>query len=153
LNRPIPIPAAAHIFNLEAIRMDMDIFFAGGKKVNASYLNFTVATDQSRKEDGDESAPTPFSLFFASLGTCAGSYVLEFCRERNIPTENIRLTLRTVADRKKKMIRLVEIKIIVPPDFPDKYRQAVIRAADLCSVKKHILDPPLIETTIQAGGP
>lgn len=132
--------------------MDMDVYFAGGKKVNASYLGFTVPTDQSRKEGGDDSAPTPFSLLFASIATCAGYYVLKFCQERKIPTENIRLSLRTETDEKKKMIRKVEIHIIVPPDFPDKYRQAVIRAADLCTVKKHLLDPPVIETSTRVNG-
>ncbi len=132
--------------------MDMDVYFAGGKKVNASYLGFTVPTDQSKKEDGDESAPTPFSLFFASIATCAGAYVLDFCQERNIPTENIRLTLHSEADKKRRMISKVDINIIVPPDFPDKYRQAVVRAANLCTVKKHILDPPVIETTTKVAG-
>ena len=132
--------------------MDMDVYFAGGKRVNASYLGFTVPTDQAKKEDGNESAPTPFSLFFASMATCAGIYVLRFCQERKIPTENIRLTLHTEADEKKKMITKVEITIIVPPDFPDKYKQAVIRAADLCTVKKHLQDPPVIETTTRVDG-
>ena len=126
--------------------MDMDVYFAGGKKVNASYFGFTVPTDQSKKEDGDESAPTPFSLFFASIATCAGAYVLDFCQERNIPTENIRLTLHSEADKERRMISKVEINIIVPPDFPDKYRQAVIRAANLCWVKKHLQTGPAFET-------
>ena len=33
----------------------------------------------------------------------------------------------------------------LPEGFPEKHREGVIRAADLCAVKKHILQPPAFE--------
>ncbi len=41
--------------------MDMKISFPGGKKVDADYKGFTIKTDQPRHEEGDGSAPEPFS--------------------------------------------------------------------------------------------
>ena len=63
--------------------MDMIVSFPGGLKVDAEYKGFTVKTDQPEGEGGENTAPSPFDLFFCSVGTCAGFYVLSFCRERD----------------------------------------------------------------------
>jgi hypothetical protein len=39
--------------------MDMQIHFAGGKRVFADYGGFTVKTDQPGQCGGDDSAPAP----------------------------------------------------------------------------------------------
>jgi putative redox protein len=127
--------------------MEMKIAFPGNKKVEAHYKGFTVQTDQPVQAGGDGSAPAPFDLFMASLGTCAGIYVLGFCQQRGLSTEGIELTQRAHYDASKQMIGKIEIDIIVPEDFPEKYHAALVKSASLCAVKKHIQDPP--EFTIQ----
>jgi putative redox protein len=126
--------------------MDMEIVFPGGKRVDALYKGFRIETDQPPHGGGEGSAPAPFDLFLASIGTCAGIYVLSFCQERGIPSEGLKLKLRTERDPQKRMISRIEIDIQLPQGFPEKYKDAVIRAADLCSVKKHLHEPPKIET-------
>ena len=135
--------------------MDMRITFPGKKRVDAQYKGFEIRTDQPASGGGDGSAPAPFDLFLASLGTCAGIYVLGFCQERNIPTKDIHLELRTKKDSQKKMIGKVMIEIILPAEFPERYLSAVRQAASLCAVKKHMQDPPDFEiiTTRPSGGP
>ena len=64
--------------------MSMEIHFPGGKKVNSDYKGFTIKTDQSIKDGGDGTAPTPSDLFFASVGACMGFYALSFCTKRKI---------------------------------------------------------------------
>lgn len=127
--------------------MDMQISFAGNQKVSAEYKGFTVLTDQPVGSGGDNSAPSPFDLFIFSLGTCAGFFVLRFMQERNIPTEGTTLSLSTVRDPETHLVGKIHIDIQLPPDFPDKYRQAVIRAAETCTVKRHIENPPAFEVT------
>jgi ribosomal protein S12 methylthiotransferase accessory factor len=40
------------------------------------------------------------------------------------------------------------------PAFPEKYRDAIVRAADQCAVKRHILEPPRFEVVaVPAGQP
>ena len=122
------------------------VTFPGGVRVDAAFQGFTIRTDQPVRDGGEGSAPSPFVLFLASLATCAGYYVISFCRSRNIPTVGIELTMKTKRDAKEKMISLVSIEISLPPDFPEKYAAAVIRAADQCTVKAHLQYPPDIET-------
>jgi len=116
----------------------IDVFFDGGKKVNATVNGFTVKTDQSERNGGEGSSPEPFTLFLASLATCAGIYVKSFCDQRNISSEQIRLSMDYQYDPVAKMIAKIEIVIHVPEDFPEKYDQAVISSASLCAVKRHL---------------
>ena len=128
--------------------MDMEVSFPGGKKIDAEYKGFTIKTDQSKKEGGESSAPEPFSLFLASIGTCTGVYVLEFCKKRDIPTDNIKLILKLNKNRELHLVDKIEIDVQVPNDFPDKYKNAIIKAASLCAVKRHLETPPKIEIIV-----
>jgi len=121
---------------------EMIVTFGGGKKVDADFNGFTIHTDQAEYAGGEGSAPEPFSLFLASIGTCAGIFVLSFCQSRGIPTEGIRLVQSHFAKESGRGIGKIEIAIELPPDFPEKYKDAVISAANLCAVKKHIMEPP-----------
>ena len=116
----------------------IEVFFDGNKKVNANINGFTVKTDQSTRNGGEASAPEPFTLFLASLATCAGVYVKSFCDQRNIPSDAISLSMDYQYDPVAKMIAGIVIDIHVPPEFPEKYEQAVISAASLCAVKRHL---------------
>ena len=129
--------------------MAMEISFPGGKKVNAQFNGFTIKTDQNKKDGGDDTAPTPSFLFLASLGTCAGIYALNFCEKRKMDTEKLKLVLDFEHDPKTHMVKKVLMKLMLPPDFPEKYIPAIIKAMDLCYVKKHLHEPPEFETTTQ----
>ncbi|HYS44078.1 MAG TPA: OsmC family protein [Geobacteraceae bacterium] len=134
--------------------MEMNITFPGGKKVNAEWNGRVIATDQPEGSGGEGSAPTPFDYFIASLGTCAGIYVLSFCQQREIPTEGLSLTQRmefATTDDGKKRLSKVAIEITLPPGFPEKYHNAVVKSAELCAVKKAIMDPPEFAITTRVG--
>lgn len=120
---------------------EMIVSFPGGKRVDASFGGFRVATDQPVAEGGEGTAPPPFDLFLASLATCAGIYVLRFCQERGIPADGVRLVQRLEWESEKKLAS-VTIRIEVPPGFPAKYHRALERAASQCAVKKAIESPP-----------
>ncbi|HEX9077969.1 MAG TPA: OsmC family protein [Desulfuromonadaceae bacterium] len=125
--------------------MEMKVTFPGGEKVNAELNGRIIPTDQPVAGGGEGSAPTPFDYFIASLGICAGIYVLSFCTQRGIATEGLSLTQRmefATAEDGKRRLATVAIEIDLPPGFPEKYRNAIVKAAGLCSVKKAIMNPP-----------
>ena len=126
--------------------MSIEIFFAGTKKVNADIDGFTVKTDQPVQSGGDNSAPTPFNLFLASLGTCAGIYVKGFCDQRGIDTSAMHIVMDYNYDSIRKMIGKFIMHIHVPADFPEQYDAAIVKTASLCAVKRHL--NPSIENEI-----
>lgn len=125
--------------------MQMEIDFPGGKRVNATYKGFVVQTDQPRSEGGEGSAPEPFDLFLAAIGTCAGVYVAYFCEHRNIPTDRIRMRLSFENNPQSHLVEKISVDIHLPPGFPSRYRKAVVRAAASCAVKRNLIAPPLIQ--------
>jgi putative redox protein len=122
--------------------MELLIDFPGGARVDAHFSGYTVKTDQPPAGGGDGSAPSPFEIFLSSIGTCAGIYVLGFCRQRGLPTEGIRIIQRTNRNPQTHLIDYIELEIQVPPSFPEKYYEALVRSADQCAVKKHLENPP-----------
>jgi len=118
--------------------MAIDVYFDGGKRVNAVIHGFTVSTDQPVRSGGDESALSPFNLFLASLATCAGFYVKAFCDQRNIATDGITLSMEYEVSPATHLIAKILIEIKVPSGFPEKYDAAVINAAAVCAVKRHL---------------
>jgi uncharacterized OsmC-like protein len=135
--------------NMDVIKVTLD----GGRRVTA-LLNDgrQVTTDQPVADGGTDTAPTPFDIFLASLATCAGVYVTDFCNHRNIPTDSITLSQSaefTIDDKGKHVLAAVSLTIHLPGDFPEKYREAVMRVAELCAVKKAILHPP--QFSVQLG--
>lgn len=125
--------------------MEIVIDLPGKARVDAHVGPYTIMTDQPAQGGGDGSAPTPFAMFLSTIGTCAGIYVVGFCRQRGLPTENIHIIERVQSNPLTGMVDRIELDIQLPPDFPEKYKEAVIRAADQCAVKKHFEMPPTIQ--------
>lgn len=129
------------------------IELASDKKVNATIRGFTIATDQPVGDGGHNTAPSPVELFLASLGTCAGYFVASFCQARSIPTDKIKMTQTVVRNDVSHALEKILINIDLPQDFPEKYKDAVVRAAESCTVKKVIAAQPqiLVEARIGDG--
>ncbi|MFN3306870.1 MAG: OsmC family protein [Candidatus Kapaibacteriota bacterium] len=127
--------------------MSIRIVLPGKKQVHAILPSgFTVQTDQPVKEGGDGTAPAPFELFLASIGTCAGIYIVGFCESRNIPYEEIEILQDLVYDPIARRITKIKLEIRVPKDFPEKYYDALVKAANMCAVKRALENPPEFET-------
>jgi ribosomal protein S12 methylthiotransferase accessory factor len=125
--------------------MRMTITMEGKAKVNAEYNGQFIRTDQPVMGGGEGSAPAPFDLFLASIGTCAGIYVKSFCDQRGIPTDEIKIYQEMIYDKAARRIGTIKLEIELPADFPEKYKGAVINAAELCAVKKYMHNPPEFE--------
>lgn len=127
----------------------MEITFGGNKKINASFHGFEIRTDQPKSAGGDASAPTPFDLFLASLGTCAGIYAVGFLQSRDLSTEGFKINLSFDWDGASHLVKKIGMKITLPKGFPEQYKDALIKTAGLCAVKRHLAQPPEFEITAQ----
>jgi ribosomal protein S12 methylthiotransferase accessory factor len=120
----------------------MEVTFDGGKVITAHLNGQIIRTDQPLENGGGNSAPAPFDLFLASIGTCAGIYVKSFCDRRQISTEGMKIIQTMEFDNEEKTPSLFKLNIQLPSGFPEKYKEAVINAAELCMVKKTINNQP-----------
>lgn len=129
----------------------MKITFPGGLKVQAEYKGYTIMTDQPAFSGGEGSAPAPFDLFLASIGTCVGIYVKSFCEQRGIDTRNIVITQNMEVNPQTRMIGKITLDMHLPADFPSKYKDALIHTANHCAVKRHMMNPPEFEYNLHIG--
>lgn len=123
----------------------MEITFEGGKVVTAHTHGHIIRTDQPLDGGGGNTAPAPYDLFLASIGTCAGIYVKSFCDNRNIPTEGIKIIQSQEWSQETGLPVNIRLDIKLPAGFPEKYIASVIHVADLCKVKKTMANPPKFE--------
>jgi ribosomal protein S12 methylthiotransferase accessory factor len=125
--------------------MDIRIRLRGGKKVDAEFGGFTLRTDQPPKFGGADSAPSPFDVFLASVGACAGYFVQNYCQTRGLSTEGVDIVQTMEWNQEKHLVTKIRLDIQVPESFPEQYRASLVSAVNLCTVKKHLLQPPSIE--------
>ena len=125
--------------------MDMRIRLGGGKKVDAEFGAFVLRTDQPKQYGGEDSAPSPFDLFLASIGTCAGYFIQNYCQSRGLSTEGVEIVQQMDWDTARHLVTKVRLAIRVPESFPEPYRASLVSAVNLCTVKKHLKNPPEIE--------
>ncbi len=123
----------------------MEITFEGGKVVTAHSHGHIIRTDQPLDNGGGNTAPTPFDLFLASIGTCAGIYVKSFCDNRGIPAEGIKIIQSYEWNKETGLPVQIKLDIKLPAGFPEKYKASLIHVAELCKVKKTIANPPVFE--------
>jgi ribosomal protein S12 methylthiotransferase accessory factor len=124
---------------------DIEVTFPGGKRVDAHVGTYVVHTDQPVEAGGNGAAVGPFDLFLASVAACAGHYVLDFLQARGLSTEGVGLCEHVDYDPVAKVARHIRLELRLPASFPEKYRAAVVRAAEGCKVKKTIAASPTIE--------
>ncbi len=127
---------------------EMILTFPGGVAVNAEWKGHQIRTDQPEGSGGENAAPSPFDLFLASIATCVGFYVVQFCRSREIDTSDLGIRMTLTKDASTKLVATIDMDINLPAAFPAKYRDAVLRAADQCTVKRHLADPPEIRLNL-----
>ncbi|WP_291326427.1 OsmC family protein [Desulfovibrio sp. UCD-KL4C] len=119
--------------------------FGDGKKLNATGDCFTAGTDLPVEKGGEGSAPSPLDLFITSLATCAAYYARNFCESKALTMNGIALNVEYIEDPETFHISKVNYLLTLPEGFPEKYKAALLRAIDLCSVKKHLINPPDFE--------
>jgi ribosomal protein S12 methylthiotransferase accessory factor len=135
-----------------ATASEIVVTLSGGRRVDAQVGRHLVRTDQSIEDGGEDSAASPFQLFLASIGTCAGVFVQGFCAKRNISYEGIRIRQRPRLHPETGVLVAVDLDIEIPPGFPEKYREALVRVADKCSVKQSIQAQPTFAVRVVPAG-
>ena len=124
------------------------ITFGTNKKVDAAFRQFELKTDQSKESGGDETAPEPFELFLAALGTCAGIYAKSFLDVRKISTRGMYLTLEPFFKENQKLMDRIRICLYVTQAFPEKYMRAIIKSMEGCAVKNQLHPDLNVETMV-----
>lgn len=99
-------------------------------------------------QTGSEETPSPFQLFLASLGACAGLNAAGYCENHELPTAGLKVIMNVERDPTTRLANSINMQLVLPPGFPENRERAIIKAAEACFVKRHFNSPPKFETTI-----
>ena len=128
--------------------MEMTITFHDDRYMEGHYKDYTVRMGPSGKPWWEGPTPGAFDLFIMSIGLCTASVVWAFLDSRDISIVGTTLRLVTTLDEKVHMITHVATVLNMPAGFPEKYKDAVARAAESCAVKKHMQHSPKFTTEV-----
>ncbi|RUR07806.1 OsmC domain/YcaO domain-containing protein [Legionella sp. km772] len=122
--------------------MEIKVNFLDNLRLEAKFDDFTVLADQPIRYKGDGSAPSPFDYFLASSALCAAYFIKVYCKARDIPTENIRLSQNNIVDPEDRYNQIFQIQVELPDDISAKDREGILRSIDRCTVKKVVQTGP-----------
>jgi ribosomal protein S12 methylthiotransferase accessory factor len=122
--------------------MQINVRFLENLRLEANFDDFTITTDQPIRYKGDGSAPSPFDYFLASSALCASYFVKVYCKARNIPTEDIKLTQNNIIDPENRYNQIFNIQVQLPESISARDREGILRSIDRCTVKKVIQQTP-----------
>jgi ribosomal protein S12 methylthiotransferase accessory factor len=128
--------------------MEIRVTLEGSKRVATQIGNHVIRTDQPADQGGGDSAPAPYDLFMASIGTCAGFYVQSYCENKGLDPAGIDIVLSARRDPATRQINGFVTTIRIPPGLPQKLHLALKKVAEQCAVKKTIASNPefVVET-------
>ena len=108
-----------------------------------------IIIDLKKKDDGFEEGQIPTEVLASALGACVGSTVRVFCLRHAIPFDG--LTIRVDFEKVENPSRLakIDVELAFPGEFDEKYRRALIRAAEQCTIHNTLTYPPEIVTRIK----
>ncbi|WP_282167784.1 OsmC domain/YcaO domain-containing protein [Shewanella japonica] len=122
--------------------MEIKVNFLDNLRLEAKFDDFTVTADQPIRYKGDGSAPSPFDYFLASSALCAAYFIKVYCKARDIPTDNIRLSQNNIVDPEDRYNQIFQIQVELPDDISEKDRTGILRSIDRCTVKKVVQTGP-----------
>ena len=131
--------------------MDVEVSFPSSTRIQARSKDLLVEVGPPPDRGGDPEAYGPFDLLLCSLATCTGFQILSFLQERGMPIADGGLRIRAVRGEDSHLLESVAMEIRVPEDFPEKYNDAIIRAAGLCLVKEQLGRRPEIKMSVVSG--
>lgn len=125
---------------------------ARGDRLAIRIRGHDLVTDQPIDAGGDDAGPTPTELFVAGLAACVGFYAERFLRrhDRSDAALSVACDFAMSTDRPSR-VASVDLRIDVPAALREELRDALLRAADHCTVHNSLRTPPAVRIEVRDG--
>lgn len=123
-------------------------YYKGDMLFESRLGDHSIVVDVPPSMGGKDRGPTPPELFVASLGSCVGAFVAQYCGRSGVDAQD--MTVDVTFDKADNPTRLINLKVHV--DLPhgecaDRER-AIRRVAEHCPVHETIVTLEGIEIDI-----
>lgn len=121
----------------------------GGVRFTADVRGHKVRVDQPRQGGGEDTAPAPLELVPVALGTCVAFFVQQFLAARGIDPAGLEVAVGVAGASDPHRIGRFEVTVRAPAGLPERYREAVLRAAETCTVHHTLTHRPEIAVRLE----
>jgi uncharacterized OsmC-like protein len=128
--------------------MEMKIAYKGKKKFMVTTRGQQLLVDQPIEDEGTDEGMTPPEIFVASLATCMGVYVLNYCKNIGINPNDMILSVEWEKTSNPARIGKIKVDIKLPKIKAKDRQQAIIKVAEHCLVHNTIHNPPEISINL-----
>ena len=128
--------------------MRVEVGFPESGRIQARSKGLVVEIGMPPDRGGDPEALGPFDLLLCSLALCTGYHVFSFLEERGISVADAGLCIEAERSDDSHLLEAVSIEIRVPGDFPEKYNDAIVRAAGQCLIKAQLGQQPEFKMSV-----
>ena len=95
-----------------------------------------VSVDGSVEEGGADAGPNPHDLYDAALGACKALTLVWYAQRKNIPVEDIQVSIELDASQERQGIYRLTASIQLSGQLSDAQRQELLAVAEKCPVQK-----------------
>lgn len=124
------------------------VSWEGGVRFSADIRGHTITVDQPRKAGGEDSAPMPIELVPTALATCVALSVQQFLVTRGLDATGMSVAVTSLGAPNPNRIGRFDLVVNVPGGVPEKYRDAMTRVAQSCSVHHTLTHTPEIRVQV-----
>ena len=125
--------------------MEMKIAYRGGKKFLVACRGHQLIVDQPAEKEGHDEGMTPPEIFVASIATCMGVYVANYCKNVGLNPNDMLISVQWEQATNPARIGSIRVEIKLPKMESREREDAILKVAEHCLVHNSILQPPKVE--------
>jgi len=118
--------------------MEVLVKYESEFRFSATCRGYTVTTGRGEDGNDERDGMWPAQLFEASIGMCIGGYVAKFCKEQNIPYDNMTIELSRRTRGQPSRTTRIDAKIHLDAELSEEQKQGILEAADCCHITESI---------------
>ena len=96
----------------------------------------SFAVDEPPANGGDDLGPTPHDVYDSALGACKALTMLWYARRRQIPLEDVRVSVERDDSQERSGTYRLKIQLELGGALSDAQRQELLNVAGKCPVHK-----------------
>lgn len=117
-----------------AIKVVRDL--SGQMKHQVHVREHTLVADVDAATGGEDAGPSPHDLYDSALGACKALTMLVYAKRKNIPVENIEVTIERDGSEESRGVYRLKALVAFTGDITDAQRDDLLRIAGKCPIHK-----------------
>ena len=109
---------------------------AARMKHTVAIRGHSIAVDEPESNGGEDLGPTAHDLYDSALGTCKAMTVLWYAQRKQIPLEDIRVSVERDDSEERQGRYRLQVRLDLRGPLSEEQRQELLRVADKCPVHR-----------------